>query len=618
MTHDEKLKTAQTALISGDTARAEELYQDILRGDSGNLYALDGLGVLRCQNGNPTEGIEFFLEALHQFETPQQPEISNIKNSDTVNHNTVNPNTVNSQAVLLFHLGLAYRILGHNHDALNVFCKSRQLDPNNPDLILNLGQLYFELDQPEEAISCFKNMTVLQPENASAWLTLGYLYTLRNHHTEAIPVLSEAVRLDPSSPEACFFLAESLRKEERFEESIPYYQRLFPVGMEWSHAVHGCGQSLLALGDFENGWDAMEFRLVNAFGTWERHLLPNWNGNSANNRIGENCINKYNLKDKLKDNIENNIENNNDNEQKTVLAYSEEGIAADIMFASCLPDLINSVGHCVIECESSLHSLFRRSFPRATVVPLTPDTVDVNKNSWGISLDEQIALGSLPRYFRRRKEDFPIRKAYLVPDRERVTKWSNRLLEIGGVVKIGVLWQGSWTAEPEHQTALPMFELRNLMLRHQSDAAWICLQHGSKQKEIEQYRRNVSLQIHLYQEVFQYDLDEMAALLTTLDLVVTPSGYVANLAGALGAKTWLILPAKADWRWNLSRENCLWYPTFRVYRQAIGQSWSELFATVGTDLEKFLTTHHPPEESIPATLAFPEQNKQTLRFRRAG
>ncbi|MDR0610000.1 MAG: tetratricopeptide repeat protein [Planctomycetaceae bacterium] len=586
MTQDEKLKIAQTALISGDSAKAEELYQDVLRGDSGNLYALDGLGVLRCQNGQPAEGVEFFLEALHQLQA--------------FNHS----NTIQSSAVLQFHLGLAYRAMGHSREAINAFCESRNINPNNPDLILNLGQLYFELDQSENAIACFKNLTVLQPENASAWLTLGYLYTLHNRHPEAISVLTEAVRLDPASPETNFFLAESLRKEERFEESIPYYQRMFPVGMEWPQAIYGCGQSLLALGDFENGWDAMEFRLAGTFGTWERHLLPNWNGINNKNNIDKNGIDN------------NNIDNNN--EQKTVLAYSEEGIAAEIMFASCLPDLINSVGHCVIECESSLHSLFRRSFPRATVVPLTTETVNPNTNCWKLSLDEQIAFGSLPRYFRRRKEDFPIRKAYLVPDRERITKWSNRLSEIGGVAKIGVLWQGSWTAETERQTALPMFELRNLMLRHQADAAWVCLQHGSKQKEIEQYRRNVSLQIHLYPEAFQYDLDEMAALVTALDLVVTPPGYTANLAGALGVKTWLILPAKADWRWNLSREHCLWYPTFRVYRQAIGQSWSELFATVGTDLEKFLTTHRPPEESIPITLAFPKQNNQTVRFRHTG
>lgn len=601
MTPNEKLKSAHTALISGDFAKAEDLYQDILRGDSSNLYALDGLGVLRCQHGNPAEAVNYFLEALHHLETSAKTSAETSAEKK--------PDTVNSQAVLKFHLGLAYRTLDHKTEAVKVFCESQKLNPNNPDLILNLGQLYFELNLHDNAIACFQNLTVQQPENASAWLTLGYLYTLRNRHADAIPVLSEAVRLDPASPDACFHLAESLRKEERFEESVLYYQQLFPAGMELPHAVYGCGQSLLALGDFENGWDAMEFRLVNAFGTWERHLLPNWNGNSGNDR------NEKNLADK---NITpNNTPNNNDHDPQTVLAYSEEGIAADIMFASCLPDLINSVGHCIIECESSLHSLFRRSFPRADVVPLTTDTVDLNKNCWGLSPDEQIAFGSLPRYFRRQKEDFPVRKAYLVPDRERLAKWSNRLLEIGGAAKIGVLWQGTWTAESEQQTALPLFELRNLMLRHQSDAAWICLQHGSKQKEIEQYRRNVSLQVHLYQEAFQYDLDEMAALLTALDLVITPPGYAANLAGALGTKTWLILPAKPDWRWNLSREKCIWYPTFRVYRQAIGQSWSDLFATVGTDLEKFLATHRPPEESAPVTLVFPEQNTQT-RLRRAG
>jgi hypothetical protein len=91
---------------------------------------------------------------------------------------------------------------------------------------------------------------------------------------------------------------------------------------------------------------------------------------------------------------------------------------------------------------------------------------------------------------------------------------------------------------------------------------------------------------------------------------------MAHLAGALGVKTWLILPAKADWRWNLGSEHCLWHPAFQVYRQAAGQTWPELFAKVGTDLEKFLTTHRPPEESLPVTLSFPAQKEQTKRLRR--
>ncbi len=209
-----------------------------------------------------------------------------------------------------------------------------------------------------------------------------------------------------------------------------------------------------------------------------------------------------------------------------------------------------------------------------------------------------------------------MRKAYLVPDRERVEHWSNRLAEIGNVAKIGVLWQGGWTAETEKQLSLPMPELRNLMLKHQGDAAWVCLQHGSKQKEIDQYRRNVSLQLHLFKDIFSYDLDEMAAMLTALDLVVTPPGYVAHLAGALGVRTWLLLPAGSDWRWNLGCKETLWHPSMQAYRQQTGRDWSELFATLNQDLKKFLATHRPPEEESPSVLAFPQRSQVSRPFRK--
>ncbi len=121
--------------------------------------------------------------------------------------------------------------------------------------------------------------------------------------------------------------------------------------------------------------------------------------------------------------------------------------------------------------------------------------------------------------------------------------------------------------------------------------------------------------MRLYPEAFQYDLDEMAALIAALDLVVTPPGFVAHLAGALGVKTWLVLPARADWRWNVDREHgdgCLWHPSVRVYRQRIGQAWSELFDQLGNDLNRFLSNYRSPEEGLPETIELPVRH--TERF----
>lgn len=604
MTRKETLSEAQTALLDGDINRAESLYRTVLRDDARNLEALDGMGILCCQRGETDRGIDFFQDALRCVaegaDLPTEPTLEERQRHQE------------AQATLLFHLGLAQRSSGLREEAVQSFNWSLQLFPESPEAYLNLGQLYFEFQQYEEAIDCFDRLTGIQPENASAWLTLGYIRSLTGRYDEGSESLEKALALDPASPEICFHLAECLRKNRRYEESLPYYQRMLQVATEWPQAIHAYGKVLLALGRLGDGWDAMEFRLACAFGTWERHLLPNWDGSHE--------------------------------EDRTVLAYSEEGIAADLMFASCLPDLINTVDHCVIECDSSLHNLFRRSFPRATIVELVQETIGEMKiepatslnptgvihpdqgrenNPWGLSLDKQIAFGSLPRYFRRNQEDFPLRKAYLVPDRYRVEKWSNRLAEIGAVAKVGVLWQGSWTAETERQTSLPMQELRNMMLKHQADAAWVCLQHGSKQKEIDLYRRNISLQLHLYKDAFQHDLDELASLISSLDLVVTPPGFVAHLAGALGTKTWLILSENSDWRWDLGENGSLWHPSMNVYRQRIGQSWSELFGGIQQDLEKFLASYRPPEEESPTVLAFPtaaEQISETVSFRlrRAG
>lgn len=571
---EEKLQAAHSALLAGDPVQAERLYRCILDDQPGDLRALDGLGVLFCQRNDFVSGIDCFQQAIQLAEGTDPA----------------------SQAVLLFHLGLSQREQGRCDEAIESFRMSLNRVPDVPDVLLNLGQLYHERNRFDEAIDSFRLLASLQPENASAWLTLGYLLSHQNRFEQAIDVLVKAVHLDATSPEACFYLAESLRQLERHEESLPYYHRLLQVGTEWPQAVYGYGKSLLALGYLEDGWDAMEFRLVGSFGSWQRHFLPNWNP-TATDRVDR---------------------------ETTVLAYSEEGIGADIMYASCLPDLVDAVDHCVVECDEALHGLFRRSFPRIDLVPLATEDVGPDrptdpaatirdKNPWGRSLDEQIALGSLPRFFRRSCDRFPFRKAYLVPDRDRVEKWSVRLTEIGSVKKIGFLWQGSWTAETERQTTLPLPELRDLMLRHQGDAAWISLQQGSRQKDLDPYRRNVSIHVHRFKEAFQYDLDEMAALLTALDLVITPPGHLAHLAGALGVRTWLVLPERADWRWNLGSKEVLWHPTVRTYRRTAGRAWSELFETIERDLRELLKTHRPPQEREPTILAFPNPEQEKAR-----
>jgi hypothetical protein len=81
---------------------------------------------------------------------------------------------------------------------------------------------------------------------------------------------------------------------------------------------------------------------------------------------------------------------------------------------------------------------------------------------------------------------------------------------------------------------------------------------------------------------------DTAAVMRSLDLVISSDTAVAHLGGALGARVWLALARVPDWRWMLDREDSPWYPTMRLLRQRGDGGWPELFARIAADLRNLV------------------------------
>jgi hypothetical protein len=79
------------------------------------------------------------------------------------------------------------------------------------------------------------------------------------------------------------------------------------------------------------------------------------------------------------------------------------------------------------------------------------------------------------------------------------------------------------------------------------------------------------------------DLAETAALVRSVDLVLTVDTMIAHLAGALGRPAWVLLKAAADWRW-MEGTSTDWYPSLRLYRQRRPGNWSAPLAAIRRDL----------------------------------
>jgi ADP-heptose:LPS heptosyltransferase len=75
-----------------------------------------------------------------------------------------------------------------------------------------------------------------------------------------------------------------------------------------------------------------------------------------------------------------------------------------------------------------------------------------------------------------------------------------------------------------------------------------------------------------------------ARVMRALDLVISVDTMTAHLAGALGQKTWTLLPFDSDWRWMLNRPDTPWYPTMRLFRQPKPGRWDAVIDEVGSAL----------------------------------
>jgi ADP-heptose:LPS heptosyltransferase len=78
---------------------------------------------------------------------------------------------------------------------------------------------------------------------------------------------------------------------------------------------------------------------------------------------------------------------------------------------------------------------------------------------------------------------------------------------------------------------------------------------------------------------------DTAAVMQSLDLIVSCDTSVAHLAGALGRPVFVMLKKIPDWRWLLDRDDSPWYPTMRLFRQRERGDWSDVMDRVGAAIE---------------------------------
>jgi hypothetical protein len=265
-----------------------------------------------------------------------------------------------------------------------------------------------------------------------------------------------------------------------------------------------------------------------------------------------------------------------------LLVYAEQGVGDEIMFASCLSQLISDAASVTIECDQRLATLFARSFTSATVHGRTRDA-DLEWLQLLPAHDAQIAIGSLPQLLRKSADEFQPDAGYLVPDRERVEKWRRRLTVAGDAWTIGLSWRGGTRKTRGTLRSLELTDFLPLAMSGQR--RFVCLQRGDCSAEIEMLRA-AGMNIDYWPEVLD-DLEETAALIAALDLVISVDNTMVHLAGAMGKACWTLLTHVPDWRYGVAGGTMPWYPSLRLFRQSSDRTWPPVVSAVVAALSQF-------------------------------
>jgi tetratricopeptide (TPR) repeat protein len=582
MTLQQALQQATAAYQAGRLAEAAALCERILQASPRQLDAINLSGALAMGRGDFARALDFFTRA-----TEIQPDFVEAFSNR----------------------GVALQALGRRDEALAAYGRALELAPDHPDALFNRALLAAEAARWDEALADYGRLVRAHPDHARAWNNCGnllqklrrwdealqcYAQALRvrpdyaeavnnsgvvlrelGRDAEALGCFEHALKLRPAYPEALNNRAVALRDAKRWEEALASVERALGERPDYVEALNNRGLVLqdlrrwdealaayeralalrpgdaetrwnmallhLTRGDFERGWELFEARWATpAMAHLARDFpQPLWLG--ATGIAG-----------------------------KTILVHAEQGLGDTLQFARYVPFVEDLGASVVLESPAALERLLASSFPKARVL---------RKGVVLPAFDVHCPLASLPLALARGVKGIPARFPYIAVEPALARAWAERL---GARTRprVGIAWSGNPKNKIDAGRSIAFERIAPLI-----DAR---IEAHALQKEIRPGDR-VAVDrsgIRLWCDELG-DFADTAALVESLDLVITVDAAVAHVAGALGKPTWALLAWQTDYRWPVERETSPWYPHVRIFRQRRPGDWDPVLADARDALAAF-------------------------------
>jgi Tfp pilus assembly protein PilF len=432
-------------------------------------------------------------------------------------------------------------------DAETGFRRAVELDPNYVEAIGNLGNHLRGLTRRDEARTVLEDGVARHPHSARLWAGLSAVRFDDNDTAQASKDARRAAVLAPSLVDAAANLAQSRHQSGSGVDAIHHGARACLLAPADHRVRFNQATYLLGNGRLAEGWDLYEAR---------SEPIP----------------------DPIRQRFPGTPWLDGPPPGRNLLVIAEQGLGDELLFATCFADLdaflsrgeLDSV---TVQCDSRLIPLFKRSFPRLDFAARARhqrlDEIAASPPG-GEHADCHIHAGSLPRLFRRDLAAFDDAPRPFTADPGRVAHWREFLRkEFDGPV-FGLTWRSMSRRDrgdiyyPPIDSLAPIFEGPNIR--------FVTLQYDDPEPDLREIESRYGVEIIRPPDLDPMnDLDDIAALLTAADGMVSAYTAALNLAGILGVPGYT---ATYGYYWPTLGTGALpWYPSVRIEMRLGVEDW---------------------------------------------